>query len=74
VNILSKAGIVKEFIQKDADASSIAKEVCSVLGNEKKYNTMRANLLRLRGELGEPGVAARAAKMIVDEVFPPVTR
>ena len=74
VNILSKAAIVKEFIQKDANAPAIAKEVCSVLGNEKKYNTMRAKLLRLRGELGEPGVAKRAAKMIVDEVFPPQTR
>ena len=74
VNILSKAAIVKEFIQKDANAPTIAKEVCSVLGNEKKYNTMRAKLLRLRGELGEPCVAKRAAKMIVDEVFPPATR
>jgi hypothetical protein len=31
---------------------------------------MRNNLLRLRSELGEPGVAARAAKIIIDEVFP----
>ena len=74
VNILSKAAIVKEFIQKDAEVHAIAKEVCTILGSDKKYNAMRANLLRLRGELGEPGVADRAAKMIVDEVFPPATR
>jgi len=74
VNILSKAAVVKEFIQKDATPANIAGEVCAVLGSDKKFNAMRANLLRLRGELGEPGVATRAAKVIVDEVFPPSTR
>ncbi|MDR0646239.1 MAG: lipid-A-disaccharide synthase [Elusimicrobiota bacterium] len=73
VNILSKKAVVKELIQNDAQVETIAKEVCSVLGSEKKYNAMRANLLRLRAELGEPGVAARAAKMILDEVFPSET-
>ena len=70
VNILSKKGVVKEFIQKDANAKAIAQEVCSVIGNENAYNKMRAQLLKLRSELGEPGVAARAAKMIIEEVFP----
>jgi lipid-A-disaccharide synthase len=70
VNILSKKNIVKEFIQKDANAAAIAKEVISTLSSEKKYNGMRDKLLRLRDELGEPGVASRAAKMIADEVFP----
>ncbi|MDR1124036.1 MAG: lipid-A-disaccharide synthase [Elusimicrobiota bacterium] len=70
VNILSKAPIVREFIQKDAAPLPIAKEVCAILGSEKKYTSMRDKLLRLRGELGEPGVAKRAAKMIIDEVFP----
>jgi len=71
VNILSKAAVVREFIQKEAQPSAIAKEVCSILSSEKKYTGMRGNLLRLRSELGEPGVANRAAKMIIDEVFPP---
>jgi lipid-A-disaccharide synthase len=70
VNILSKKEIVKEFIQKDANASAIAKEVCSVIGNEKKYNAMRESLLKIRKDLGEAGVAKRAAEMIVSEVFP----
>lgn len=70
VNILSKKEIVKEFIQKDADAIGIAKEVCSIIGNEKKYNAMRESLLKIRKDLGEPGVAKRAAEMIASEVFP----
>ncbi len=70
VNILSRKEIVKEFIQKDANANAISKEVCSILGNEKKYTDMRENLLKIRRELGERGVADRAAKMILGEVFP----
>lgn len=70
VNILSGKEIVKEFIQKDANTEAISKEVCSVLGNEKKYTDMRQNLLKIRKELGERGVAQRAAKMILGEVFP----
>jgi lipid-A-disaccharide synthase len=70
VNILSKRQAVKEFIQKDANPAAISKEVCSVLSSEKKFNSMRDKLLKIRADLGEPGVAARAAKIIVDEVFP----
>jgi lipid-A-disaccharide synthase len=70
VNILSKRIVVKEFIQKDANAASISREVCSILSSEKKYNSMRAKLLKIRADLGEPGVAVRAAKMMADEVFP----
>lgn len=70
VNILSKKEIVKEFIQKDANSAAIAKEVCSIIGNEKKYMTMRDNLLKIRKDLGESGVAKRAAAMIISEVFP----
>ncbi len=70
VNILSKKGVVKEFIQKDANPKAIAQEICSIIGSEKNYNSMRAQLLKLRSQLGEPGVAKRAAQIIIDEVFP----
>ena len=70
VNILSRKGIVKEFIQKDANAKAIAQETCRIIGSEDNYNAMRAQLLKLRSELGEPGVAKRAAEIIISEVFP----
>lgn len=70
VNILSKKGVVKEFIQKDANAKAIAQETCRIIGSESNYNDMRRQLLKLRGELGEPGVAKRAAEIILGEVFP----
>ena len=70
VNILSKKGVVKEFIQKDANAKAIAQETCRIIGSESNYNAMRGQLLKLRSELGEPGVAKRAAEIIISEVFP----
>jgi len=70
VNILSKKGVVKEFIQKDANAKAIAQETCRIIGSESNYNDMREQLLKLRSELGEPGVAKRAAEIILGEVFP----
>jgi lipid-A-disaccharide synthase len=69
VNLLGRREVVKEFIQQDANETAIAKEVCSILGNEKKYNSMRQDMLKLRKDLGEKGVAMRAAKIITDEVF-----
>ena len=70
VNILSRKGVVKEFIQKDANAKAIAQETCRIIGSESNYNDMRAQLLKLRSELGEPGVAKRAAEILIGEVFP----
>lgn len=69
VNILSNAPVVKEFIQKEANSKDIAKEVCSVLGSGEKYKAMRAKLLQIREDLGQPGVAKRSAKIISDEIF-----
>ncbi|MDR1684144.1 MAG: lipid-A-disaccharide synthase [Elusimicrobiota bacterium] len=70
VNILSKKQVVKELIQKDAAVAAVAKEVCAVLSSEKAYCAMREKLLKIRQDLGEGGVAEKAAKIIIDEVFP----
>ncbi len=70
VNILSKEWVVKEFIQKDANPQEIAKEACRIIGNKENFDIMRSKLLKLRSELGEPGMAKRAAEIIVEEVSP----
>ncbi|MDR0953169.1 MAG: lipid-A-disaccharide synthase [Elusimicrobiota bacterium] len=69
VNILSKKKVVGEFIQREANVGAISKEVKAVIGDEKAYNNMRQALLQIRKDLGESGVANRAAKMIIDEAF-----
>jgi len=68
-NILSGREVVKEFIQADADVKNLSGEVMSFFQNPAKMKQMREQLLKIRQSLGEPGVAARAAQLIVGEVF-----
>lgn len=69
VNILRHQSVVKELIQKDANAGEIAKETCSVLGSSKRFNTMRKNMLAIREMLGMPGVAQRVAEVILGDIL-----
>lgn len=69
VNILRHQHIVKELIQKDANAGEIAKETCSILGSSKRFNAMRKNMLGIREMLGMPGVAQRTAEVILGDIL-----
>lgn len=69
VNILRHQNVVKELIQKEANPQAIAKETCSVLTSQKRFNIMRKNMLSIREMLGMPGVAQRTAEVILGEVF-----
>jgi len=69
VNILSGREVVKEFIQNDATVKNLAGEVMSYFQSPDKMKKMRAELLKIRQSLGEPGVAKRAAQLIIGEVF-----
>ncbi|MGB2578326.1 lipid-A-disaccharide synthase [Elusimicrobium simillimum] len=70
VNILAKKEIVKEFIQDSANVKNLSGEVMSYFQNPGKMQNMREELLKIRHSLGEPGVAKRAAELILGEVFP----
>ena len=69
VNILRRQSVVKELIQKDANAQSIAKETCFVLSNEKRFTAMCKNMAAIREMLGLPGVAKRAAEVILGDIL-----
>jgi len=69
VNILSGREVVKEFIQNAATIKTLAGEVMSYFQSPAKMKKMRDELLKIRQSLGEPGVAKRAAQLIVGEVF-----
>ncbi len=68
VNLLAKKQLVKELIQGDANANSLAAETMAMFQNPANLTKQRQELLKLRAWLGEKGVAARAAKEILADI------
>ncbi len=68
VNILAKKEVVKEFIQDKASPQILAQEVIGMFQNPQKLQAQRDLLLQLRASLGQPGVAGRAAKEILEDL------
>ena len=68
VNLLSRKAVVKELIQQDATPRALAAETMAMFQNPQKLADMREELLKLRASLGEPGVAARAAQDILNDL------
>lgn len=68
VNLLARRTLVKELIQQDANAKSLAAETMAMFQNPDKLTAMREDLLKLRASLGEPGVAKRAAAEILNDL------
>lgn len=68
VNLLSRKAVVKELIQQDATSRALAAETMAMFQNPQKLADMREELLKLRASLGEPGVAARAAQDILNDL------
>lgn len=68
VNLLADKLLVKEFLQHHATPRALAEETMAMFQNPQLLANMRKQLLELRAQLGEPGVAARAAKEILDDI------
>jgi lipid-A-disaccharide synthase len=64
-NLLAGKSVVPELIQGDATAERIAAEAFSVLNDPDKAAAVRAELLKVRRSLGEPGAADRAAAAVL---------
>jgi len=60
-NIVAGRGIVREFIQDDADPAMMCAEVMRLLDDEKYIATMCHDLDEVRQLLGEPGCSLRVA-------------
>jgi len=67
-NLLAGRAIVPELIQHDATPERVAAEAATLLDDPARHAAMRADLLALRGTLGEAGAADRAAAAIVASV------
>ncbi|MFH0918203.1 MAG: lipid-A-disaccharide synthase [Candidatus Omnitrophota bacterium] len=66
VNIVAGRKIVPEFIQFGAQPKLMAKSVIKLLTDHLSANQMSQDLKAVKDSLGEPGAAARAAKLILD--------
>jgi len=64
-NIILKKVVVKEFVQKKADAKFISQEVFSVLNNPQKYKSISSELVSIRKMLGKKPVAEKIAQKIL---------
>jgi lipid-A-disaccharide synthase len=67
-NILLKRPVVKELMQEKANPDALAQEALSLLNNPAKMAAMRKEFLGLRGLLGSPGAADRAAEKILNHL------
>lgn len=67
-NILAGKRLAPELIQTDATPERVAAEALRLLEDPRKYEALRGELLALRGKLGSPGAAARAADAVLAEV------
>ena len=63
VNIIAGKTIVPELIQDEANPESIAAEVIDILTNKSRMDNMRNELSKIKGMLGSPGAAERAARL-----------
>ena len=68
VNLLADKPLVRELIQYDATAKNLAAETMAMFQNPQLLAAMRDVLLQLRANLGEPGVAKRAAQEILNDI------
>ena len=68
VNLLSNKLLVKELLQYNATPRLLAAEAMAMFQNPQLLDQMRKQLLNLRAQLGEPGVAARAAQNILADL------
>ncbi len=64
-NLLANEGIVPELIQFDATPERLATVAEEILGSPERQTRMRAALAGVRGRLGMPGAAERAAREVL---------
>lgn len=64
-NLLAGKTVVPELIQRDATAARVAAEAAAVLDDPARAAAVRAELLKVRRSLGEPGAADRAAAAVL---------
>lgn len=64
VNLVAGERIVPELIQKEANPRRIAEETLQILKDPVRNRRMREAMAEVRQNLGEPGAAERAARIV----------
>jgi len=67
VNLGAGKRVAAELMQNDLSGGTLALELLSLL-EPKQNQTMRAELSRISGRLGEPGASRKAARAILEEL------
>lgn len=65
-NIVAGKGVVREFIQDEANPQALAEEVLHILNDVGYAETIKEGLRAVHTSLGEPGCSARVAKMLLE--------
>ena len=68
VNIVAGKGVAPELIQSKANAENIAAETLKILKTPEHCQEIRNQLLRIRENLGDPGVMKAVASIIADSL------
>jgi lipid-A-disaccharide synthase len=63
VNIIAGKTVVPEFIQDDAAPAPLARALLETMADGKRLQTIREDLAKIKGKLGEPGASGRAAAL-----------
>ena len=66
VNLLACEGVVREFIQRDAQPEPLAAELVRLLDDAEARASVRSRMADVVASLGEPGCAERGAREILD--------
>lgn len=67
VNVVAGRKIVPEFLQYNARAKDISRELVWLLENPKRLAQIKTDLQMVRDKLGSPGASQRAANLILAE-------
>ena len=63
-NIVAGKGIVREFIQEDADPALMKDEIFRLLDDSEYAQSMRDNLQEVKRLLGQPGCSEKVAEIV----------
>ncbi|MDD5154903.1 MAG: lipid-A-disaccharide synthase [Candidatus Omnitrophica bacterium] len=66
VNVIRQKKFIEEFIQYDATPKKVSRYVLSAVADRQKINSIKEDLKRVAGTLGEKGASKRAAEAVVD--------
>jgi lipid-A-disaccharide synthase len=68
VNLIAGRQVVPELVQRDFTAERVAREALRLLDSPEARAEMKKALAEVRGKLGAPGAADRAADLITEMI------